>query len=369
MKAGDYVFQEYPRVGPYEGVNAIEDSLAKSKFMVVCDEEKGFYGILLPSDLIARPHKLVIDCLSAKPVIYTEMDIKEALEMMIRGKHHYLPVFSGNAFLGIISAGKIAEVLDLYNKQLSETIIDKTSAIDALKMEARVGERLKESLLQQINHEIRTPLTGLVGFASLLVSDDITENEKADYADIIEKSSDRFLHVMDNMITLSRIQAGDLAVTTTVAGTIGEMLREVYLYFKAEITKQDKTHLSFRYDYDINDTKVYYLDFRRIKQILGYLLDNAIKYTVKGSIELGCLHADDDRLKFFVKDTGTGISPAQLKHIFDSFNLASAHNKETNSGLGLSLAIARKLAQSINGDITVESEPGKGSCFYLSIPF
>lgn len=368
MKVESHVSLDYLRVNPFEGINAIEDSLIQNRFLVVSDEESNYYGILLPSDIVTRPHKLVIDCLIEKPVIDSELDIKAVFDLMINKKHAVLPVFKDNSFIGIISADKAGDIMKSYTEELLDIIIENTAEIDQLKKEVQVSERLKISLLQNINHEIRTPLAGLVGFSSLLVSDDKTEKEKADYIDIIEKSSNRFLYVMENLINLSRIQAGDKSTTTPYGGTIGQMLREVYLYYKSEKKQNGKDHLSFKYDYQINDRNVYCLDFNCIKQILGYLLDNAFKYTEKGEIELGCMPVDGNELKFYIKDTGIGISSDKIRNVFNAFNQISVNKGDTNNGLGLGLAIAKKLTLSMGGQIKVESEVDKGACFIVTIP-
>lgn len=368
MKVESHVSLEYPRVNPFEGVNAIEDSLIQNRYLVVTDEESNYYGILLPSDIVIRPHKLVIDCLTDKPVIDSQLDMTAVFDLMINKKYTVLPVFKDNSFIGVISADKAGEIVKSYTEELTDLIIENTAEIDQLKKEVQVSERLKVSLLQNINHEIRTPLAGLVGFSSLLISDDRTEKEKADYIDIIEKSSDRFLYVMENIINLSRIQAGDMSSNTPYESTIGQMLREVYLYYKSEKKQIDKDNLSFKYEYQINDRNVYCLDFNCIKRILGYLLDNAFKYTEKGEIELGCMPVDGNELKFYVKDTGIGISPEKTGPVFNAFNQISVNDEYTNNGLGLGLAIAEKLALSMGGHIKVESEIDKGSCFYVTIP-
>jgi predicted transcriptional regulator len=167
MKVENHVSLEYPRVDPFEAVNAIEDSLIRNRFLVVSDEESNYYGILVPSDIVTRPHKLVIDCLTDKPVIDSELDIKAVFDLMINKKHTVLPVFKGNSFIGIISADKAAEIVKSHTEELTDLIVENKAEIDQLKKEVQVSERLKISLLRNINHEIRTPLAGLVGFSSL----------------------------------------------------------------------------------------------------------------------------------------------------------------------------------------------------------
>jgi signal transduction histidine kinase len=368
MKVESHISVEYPKVNPYEGVNVIEKSLIESKFMVVCDEENSYYGILRPSDIITKPHKLVVDCLSQIPAINSEQDIRYVFDLMISKHYTVLPVFKDETFIGIISAERIAQVAKAHTEYLSDIIIENKAEIENIKKEAQVSERLKDSFLRNINHEIRTPLAGIVGFSSLLIMENKTKEEKEEYTEILERSTDRFLKVMDNIINLSRIQAGDDLLFMENEGTIDELIREIYLYYKEVKKKSNKDRINFKFNCQIADNRVYNLDYSKIKQILGYLIDNSLKFTNEGEIEIGCIPDVDKALKFYVKDTGIGIPPEKIEHIFEAFNKISIGKESFFEGLGLGLSIAKKLADSLGVGITVESLVGKGSCFTLIIP-
>ncbi|MFA6619231.1 MAG: PAS domain S-box protein [Candidatus Neomarinimicrobiota bacterium] len=234
---------------------------------------------------------------------------------------------------------------------------------------AEESDRLKSAFLANMSHEIRTPMNGILGFSRLLKNPHLTGKEQQRYIEVIEKSGDRLLNIINNLLDVSKIEAG-LMKTNLKTVNINEAIDYVYSFFKHEIENKGMT-------FTLNNTLpseglFIKSDHEKIYAILINLIKNAIKYSDEGGIELG-VSLKTSKMKsdieFFVKDTGIGISKNKQHTIFDRFIQADIADESARQGAGLGLSIAKTYVEMLGGNIYLESQEGFGSIFYFTLPY
>ena len=225
------------------------------------------------------------------------------------------------------------------------------------RIRAEQSDRLKTAFLANMSHEIRTPLNAIVGFSRLMTMANSPEDEKL-YSDIINQNSEILLQLINDILDLAKIEAGTLEYIRQPMD-LGELCRNIY-----EIHK-DRVQEGVTLILDNKDASLWVNeDKNRIMQVITNLITNAIKFTFTGEIRFG-FEVKEDRINFYVKDTGVGISEEKTNHIFDRFVKLNSFVQ----GTGLGLAICRMIVEKIGGEITVESEVNKGSVFRFTIPY
>jgi signal transduction histidine kinase/ActR/RegA family two-component response regulator len=225
------------------------------------------------------------------------------------------------------------------------------------------ADRLKSAFLANMSHEIRTPMNSIVGFSRLLEKGG-TPEEMKQYTSIIQKSSDNLLRLIDDIINLSRIEAGDMEMKLSEV-SLFEMFTELKDEYTLELSNRGKS--SIKLDMVLPDPGLKcQADPMRLKQVLTNLLDNAVKFTDAGEITLRCERMKD-YLQFSVEDTGTGLKAGERERIFEQF-VKFNHTRTNYEGSGIGLSIARKIVELSGGRIWVESEEDKGSRFYFTLP-
>jgi PAS domain S-box-containing protein len=246
-------------------------------------------------------------------------------------------------------------------------ITDRKNVTEALKMakeKAEASDKLKTEFLNNISHEVRTPLNGILGFAEIISMPDLSEEEKKDSVAMLFESSNRLLNTITNYMDISLIASGNLTVHIKECIPAG-ILRRILNNFE---TVCGNKHLNFILEIpDQYERFVMNSDPEICQKIISHFIDNAIKFTAKGSITFGFNISSGD-LEFFVKDTGIGIGPDSFNTIFDRFVKDSQGPYKISEGSGLGLSISRGMADMIGGKIRLDSKPGVGSCFFLTIP-
>ena len=258
------------------------------------------------------------------------------------------------------SLNKNYKRLTISKEKLKETNVK----LEKAKVKAEESDKLKSAFLANMSHEIRTPMNGIMGFAELLKSGNLSPEENKNYIEIIEKSGMRLLSIINDIVDISKIEAGQMMVSYSTTN-VDEQLRYLQTFFNPE-TQDKGIQLILKKSLDAEET-IISTDPEKLYAILINLAKNAIKYTVKGSIEFG-YEKKDNQIEFFVEDTGIGISKDRQKAIFERFIQADFNDKMARQGAGLGLAIAKAYVELLGGKIWVESEIDKGSKFYFSIP-
>ena len=225
------------------------------------------------------------------------------------------------------------------------------------RIKAEQSDRLKSAFLANMSHEIRTPLNAIVGFSQLLPSAETAEEKKL-YSGIINQNSDILLQLINDILDLSKIEAGTLEYIKRPMN-LGEVCRTIYTVHKERV----KEGVTLVFDNEEEDLLMEG-DQNRIMQVITNFLTNASKFTYEGEIRFGFGRIDKD-IRVYVKDTGIGIEPEKVDHIFERFVKLNSFAQ----GTGLGLSICRMIIEKIGGEIGVTSELGKGSTFYFTIPY
>jgi len=240
--------------------------------------------------------------------------------------------------------------------------------VDA-RQKAEQSDHLKSAFLANMSHEIRTPMNAIVGFAEMLSDTDLTPEDRFQFSSIIQSRSDDLMHLINDLLEISRIESGNITVVKTEF-MINKVLDDLDMIFRKRLQKINKTHLSFEVEKALPDhLSAICTDGYIFKQVFSNLIENAIKYTHSGSIRFGYNQPGNGFITCYVKDTGIGISPENQTIIFEHFRQAEIENQHQYRGTGLGLAICRGSITHLNGRIWVDSEPGKGSTFYFTLPF
>jgi hypothetical protein len=234
--------------------------------------------------------------------------------------------------------------------------------------EAQLADKLKSSFLANMSHEIRTPMNGILGFAEILKEPNLTGEQQQECISIIEKSGERMLSIINDIIDISRIESGAMKVDIKTAN-INEQVMELYTFFKPET---DKKGLRMLIQNSLHSAEAMIItDHEKLYAILVNLIKNAIKYTSKGTIEFGYVVKNGlpAVLEFYVKDSGIGIPADRQNAIFERFIQADISDQQAYQGAGLGLSISKAYVEMLKGSIWVDSEPGKGTTFYFTIPY
>ena len=243
------------------------------------------------------------------------------------------------------------------------------------KEKAEESDRLKSAFLANMSHEIRTPMNGILGFTELLKEPKLNDKEQLEYIGIIEKSVKRLLNIINDIVDISKIEAAQVEVNIEESN-INDQIEYINTFFQPEFESKGLKH-SFKNGLSTNES-IIKTDREKIYSILSNLVKNAIKYTNTGSIEFGYDlvrtqpgTAAQDRLflQFYIKDTGIGIPKDRQKAVFERFIQADISDVMAFQGAGLGLSISKAYVEMLGGKIWVESEPGKGSIFYFTIPY
>ncbi len=260
---------------------------------------------------------------------------------------------NGKAFCALV----IRDITERVAVQ-NDLIIAKEKAEDAA--------RLKSAFLANMSHEIRTPMNGIVGFVSLLEEKDYDEVTRKNYMNIIKSSSNDLLRIIDDILDISKIESG-LVNLYNKSFDLNRVLDDLFEIYTLKIKGLQKD-IVVTFNKELPDEKVEIIaDEVRVKQILSNLIDNAIKFTETGTIKINYIKTDT-HLKFIVEDSGVGIKQEYVDVIFDRFRQSEKATSRMYGGTGLGLSICKGLIKLMNGEISVESEFGKGSTFSFQLP-
>ena len=273
-----------------------------------------------------------------------------------------------------------AKMLEEMNEELESKVRNRTknlqseivqhkitaAALIKAKEKAEESDRLKSSFLANLSHEIRTPMNAINGFTELLRDYALEPEKKNEYISIIRKSGHKLLLIINDIIEISKIETGQI-VPHMKPVDVNDFIDDLYKTMIVTIPKEKDIKLEIALKRPIPDLTIL-TDEVKLLQIMSNLLNNAIKYTEKGSIEFGYDVIDEDSIHFFVKDTGVGIDEKNKDIIFERFRRIEGDLAIKKGGSGLGLAISKAYIEMLGGSIKVESKLGEGSTFSFTIP-
>ncbi len=285
----------------------------------------------------------------------------------IRLKHidgHYLNI-STQAVMLNDTEGKSKGILTVSSD--ITPLVEHHEELIRSKIQIQESNKLKASFLANISHEIRTPLNSVVGFANLLLSDDLPKEVKEEYVDHINYNSEKLLQIIGDIIDLSRLESAQIEITYEEA-SISEIVNEVIEDTRVSIKRNEKPIILTVRNFLNDSGDLIFTDRLWLRRVLNHLLDNAVKFTLEGSVELS-YSRDDDNIMFKIKDTGIGINKDNLSRIFEEFRQEITGHHRPFEGLGVGLTLAKEVLERMGGKIFVESEKGIGSEFSFTIPY
>jgi len=266
--------------------------------------------------------------------------------------------------LELESAHEQVSRVNLELEMANDRLKDANFSLMEAKKKAEESDNLKSAFLANVSHEIRTPLNSIVGFSSLLIEPEISEETKLMYASMIESNTESLLVLIDEIIDLSKIEAQQLSLKKQNFN-VDVLLEELIQIF---IQEQNKPDLELKTKRISPDKELFVFSDRvRVKQILINLMSNALKFTDSGFIELGYFQSENGEICLYVKDTGIGINKEHHQAIFHRFRKLNDNSSKVYRGTGLGLAITQKLVELLGGKIWIDSEPGNGATFYFTL--
>ena len=262
--------------------------------------------------------------------------------------------------------------LEKHRNKLEKLVEERTFELKIAKEKAEESDRLKSSFLANMSHEIRTPMNAIIGFSDLISDEDMENSQRKELAKHLNSNCNSLLHLIDDIIDIARIEAGELRIFKQDC-LINQTIVELYESFNETDLKYNNK-IELLVDIENTDENLSInSDPYRFRQILINLIGNALKFTDKGHIKFGYKIEPkglEGFVRFFVEDTGIGLTNKEQKEIFKQFRKAESNNQEKlYRGAGLGLAISKSLINELGGDIWVDSQKGKGACFYFTLPY
>ncbi len=249
---------------------------------------------------------------------------------------------------------------------ISEIISTQKELVKA-KEKAEESDHLKSAFLANMSHEIRTPMNGIIGFADMLRRPDKTEAQSNTYINIIYKSSNQLLKIINDILDISKLDSGQTFIKETKC-FLNVILDELHTQFSKENSVDDG--IDFIINKTLSDEETFVItEERKLRQILSNLLNNAFKFTSSGFIEYGYHLIDNNFLEFYVQDSGIGIQKEKQEIIFERFRQVEETFTRKYGGTGLGLAISKGFVELMGGKIRMETEEDKGTTFYFTIPY
>ncbi len=259
-----------------------------------------------------------------------------------------------------------AVIRDMTGRKKAElALLEKNKELLLAKKKAEESDQLKSEFLANMSHEIRTPMNGIMGFSRMLGEDELDKEQQKLYIEIIENSSDQLMRIIDDILEISILETKQVKVVNNPLN-LNRLLLELFTIYDRQ-AKMNKTPLYIKTGL-IDEKAVILVDEIKLRKVICNLIDNALRYTNEGYIELG-YGLKNGKLEFYVKDTGIGIKREKQKIVFERFSQAEKRLSKEYGGLGLGLSIAKENTELMGGTISVESEKGEGSTFSFTIPY
>lgn len=239
---------------------------------------------------------------------------------------------------------------------------------DVLSIKATEVGRLKSSILSNISHEVRTPMNSIVGFSNLLRDSSFSNEQKDFFISEINRSSQELLQLIDNILLAAKFESESISARKENCN-VAKILDDLFYHYSLLIKTDPNSRLRIKVEKpDDEKLRVFFTDGEKLKTIFNNLIENALKFTVNGYVEIGYTIKELSYICFYVKDTGIGISNNDIDKVNSKFTQSDNNGYRNRNGLGLGLTIADGLVKILGGKLTISSTLGKGSLFSFSLP-
>lgn len=255
--------------------------------------------------------------------------------------------------------------LEQTNRQLEQAV----ERANLMAVNAEVANVAKSEFLANMSHEIRTPMTAILGYADLLITPNLSPSDRDNYLAVVRRNGEQLLTLINDILDLSRVEAGKMTVDIQSCSVIS-VVAEVASMMRI---RAEQRHTSLEVEYTTQIPETVFSDQARLRQALVNLVGNAVKFTENGRVRIAVAflpawRQDVPAIRIRVIDTGIGIEPSKLAHLFEPFIQADSSTSRKYGGSGLGLAIARHICEMLQGELTVQSAPAEGSTFTLTVP-
>ena len=252
-------------------------------------------------------------------------------------------------------------------RKINKRLAVQKKELQNAKKRAEESDKLKSIFLANMSHEIRTPMNGIIGFSEILLNQEFTEEEQDECLQTIYSQAQNLMQIIDDIIDLSKIEANQLTINKEIFN-VNDILDELYSFYKMRLKNEGKGSVSIHVEKPLEqEESCIYTDLIRFKQILNNLLNNAMKFTLDGSISFGYTKSKKGDWLFYVKDTGIGIPGDKQEEIFERFRRVDESSTSNVEGTGLGLSIVQSIVEKMGGKIWVESRVDEGSKFTFTL--
>lgn len=339
----------------------VDPAVSKSKLLSVLWQSIliFLFGLLIAYLLSIKAQESISN--SIKDLADITKKVRDSRDYSLRAQR----ISSDEIGLLVDGFNAMLEKISHHEKHLEDLVAERTVALEGAKAKAEESDHLKSAFLASMSHELRTPLNSIIGFTGILLQEMAgpLEPEQKKQLNMVKGSAAHLLELINDVLDISKIESGRLEV-------FGDAFKIDLLIVMAVSSLRpfaEKKGLELEYSVP-DDLPELHSDKRRVEQVLLNLINNAIKFTEAGKIQIICTNMDDS-LTIEVIDTGIGIKPDDLKYVFETFRQVDSGLNRVREGSGLGLAICKRLMELLGGSISVKSEFGKGSTFTVRLPY
>lgn len=357
MKISHLVRRDFLTVNPYSGINAVKNQILEHLAVVVQDDEDQFYGVLTTHDIAHNPKTLIIDCLTIKELIDSEISVEDTIFKMDTAKTDVLPVGENGKFIGLVFKNELYKYISDYNLELENTIKERTAALEK-------AIATKDVVFSIIAHDLKSPFNSILGFTELLKKKlrnlDVEKSEKLISSMYFQARIT--YNLLENLLNWARSNSNQIVFNPTYCD-LSAICYDVIKQMGDTAQIKQITINSFH-----SNESFVFADKNMLESILRNLLSNAIKFSeCQGKIEIFSMPVDEF-IEITVADNGIGMDENVKDNLFKSDLNESKPGTANEKGTGLGLIICKDFVERNHGKIWIENNREKGTAFKFTLP-